>query len=345
MSRAATSRNLSKRVLTASALMGLASAVGCASKPGGPSASVDRPVGIDHYIVAQNQSAKGNDEQAIASLKAALKENPNLRMANAKLGQIYMNRREYDKALPYLKQSTTLDPFSVRSHTNLGLAHQLLQQFTDAAVAYIRALKIDGNDFAGNMNLGLVYYSTGDLDSSVTYLERATRIDPKSARAWSNLGVVYDARGNRVLAEACYRQSIELDPDNLSTLNNLTTNLLEQKRGPDALAFAKQLTAVAPDRADFQLKLARAYALNMKWDESLAILKPAFQSNPRDIATLNTLAHVYLSRYRAELELDDKLRQTALNYWRQSLSIDPNQRDIAEQLKKWENPRVTDVRD
>ena len=46
---------------------------------------------------------------------------------------------------------------------------------------------------------------------------------------------------NAVLAEACYRRSLEIDPDSEGTLLNLTSNLITQKKGVDAVAIARQL--------------------------------------------------------------------------------------------------------
>src|SRR4051794_31352314 len=69
---------------------------GCASSNRG--APRGQPAGVNYYIQGLQQAKAGNDEQAIASLERAVEINPDLRMAQAMLGDAYRAQGNYEKA-------------------------------------------------------------------------------------------------------------------------------------------------------------------------------------------------------------------------------------------------------
>lgn len=317
--------------------IGLTFAVaGCVTRP---TTDFGQPVGADLYVKAMNRLEAGDDDAAIADLNAAIEENPSLRMARMKLGELYLTKREYENAVPHLQAASDLDPYTAQNHYNLGLALQVLNRLQESALSYIRALRVEPNDFGSNMNLGLVYFGLGQLDPAIFYVEKSTRIQPESARAWSNLGVVYDAAGNLVLAEASYRKSLELDPAAESTLINLTSNLISQKKSTDAVAIARQLIAVNDDAMSHK-RLGDAYAVGHSWSEAAEAYDAAIATDRKFTPALNAKAEMLISRYDADLRIDDSLRQGAMTLWNQSLKIRPEQPAVKLNLDKWSDPKV-----
>jgi tetratricopeptide (TPR) repeat protein len=335
---------LPRRSLGAAAMLALAAiSTGCATSA--PTARVDvaRPDGIDQYAAGTQQLRDGNEDAAIASLQKAIAANPNLRMARKTLGELLMKRKDYAGALPHLEKSVELDPYTVSNHYNLGLALQVLDRLGDSVQSYLRALKLEPEDFASNMNLGLVYFSLNKLEDSSTRLEKATRIDATNPRGWSNLGVVHDARGNAVIAETCYRKSLELDPDNDATLQNLTVNLIAQKKPVDAIEVSKRLV----DRKDSAAAWKRygdALALAKKWNDAMKAYDTSFARDPSYAPAINGKAEAYLAQYRADLEMDDSLRQLALATWKQSLTINKDQPAVQDAIRRWSSVTAVDPR-
>lgn len=298
-----------------------------------------KPRGADQYVAAVATLKKGDQEKAIAQLEEAVVLNPSLRMARMTLGELYVARKEYEKAIPQLEVATELDPYTLRNHYNLGLSYQLLNRMQESAHAYLRGLKIAPDDFKSNMNLGLVYFALNELDPAIYYLEKATRIEPANPRAWSNIGVVYDARGNLVFAEASYRKALELDPNAESTLINLSGNLINQKRGADAVTVAQRLVAVNGSPLS-KKRLGDAYVAAGDWDQAAAAYDSAMKADPRFTPAINAKAEMYIAHYEADLRLDDKLRQQALASWNESLKVEPDQPTVKANLAKWQDAKV-----
>lgn len=306
---------------------------GCAAQPQDP----EKPKAIDLYVQGVQQLRAGQQETAVATLERAVAENPDLRVAHILLGDTYRARNDYNKALPHYQAASVLDPYTVSNHYNLGVAYQFLNRLQESAAAYLRALQLNPKDVKSNMNLGLVYLALGQIDDAVTYLERATRLDPNSASAWSNLGVALDARGSAVLAESTYRKALELDSNNIVTLQNLAQNLMSQGKPSEAATIMEQVL-LRSDAPAVHKRYGDALALGKKYDEAIAQYDLALQSDPHFLPALNEKGFVHIRRYTDGLELDDQQRVKAIELWRSSLALNPNQPRVVEAMRKWEKP-------
>lgn len=307
-------------------------AAGCASAP-------KQTDGVEYYIQGIQAERAGNPDRATGLFEQAVAVNPNLRMAHIRLGDAYRAKGDYARAATHYQAATELDPYALYNHYNLGLAYQLLNRFQEAAKAYLAALELNPADVKSNMNLGVVYLALGETGSAVAFLERATKLDPTYSAAWSNLGVALDASGDLTKAEATYRKALELDSNNPATLQNLAQNLISQKKAPEAITIMEQVLP-RDSSPGVRRRYAEALALDKKYDAALAQLDLALKVDPNNVPSLNTKADILIQRYVESLELENRARLSALEAWKTSLRIQPNQPKIAEQVRKWENPNA-----
>lgn len=315
--------------------------VGCARDGGAAgettlagATAADRPVGVDYYVRAVEAYNRGDAERAIVLLLEATRQNPNLRMARSLLGDLYRTRGDYRQAIPNFERLTQLDPYAPENHYRLGLMYQLVNRLKESAAAYLRALELNPKDWRSNMNLGLVYLSLNQIDDAVTYLERASVLQPDNAEIWSNLGVALDARGSVVLAEAAYKKSLELDGSQDATLLNLGSNLVSQGKGQDALsvmerAIQKINTAPAVKR------YADALALNQKYEAAAAEYDRALKLDPSYWPAVTEKGFLMINLYRRGMELDEQQKAAAVNLWKRSLTLNPNQPRVQQALSQW----------
>jgi tetratricopeptide (TPR) repeat protein len=303
---------------------------GCATQP-----SVNE--GVDLYVRGVQASRAGQREQSIALFERAVAVNPELRMAHVLLGDAYRLKGDYERAAAHYRAATQLDRYAFANHYNLGLAYQLLNRFQESAAAYLKAIELNPRDVKSNMNLGLVYLALGQLDSAVVFLQRATQLDPSNAQALSNLGVAMDSRGNLLEAESIYRRALELDSKNLVTQQNLAQNLISQNKGAEAIVIMEQVVRQS-DTPPVRKRYSDALVAVKKYDEAIAQLDLALKTDSRYILAINGKANIMLRKYMDGLQLDDKLRTGALELWRSSLRLNPNQPQISEAVRRWENP-------
>src|SRR5262245_34528462 len=81
--------------------------------------------GIDLYAAGAQAYRRGDKEAAMRDLLAAVQENPNLRMAQAMLADLYRDKGDYRDAAEHYEKAAELDPYNLANHYNLGLMYQL----------------------------------------------------------------------------------------------------------------------------------------------------------------------------------------------------------------------------
>jgi superkiller protein 3 len=308
---------------------------GCTQQQQIPNAGA--PAGVELYAEGVREARSGDMSKAIAAYEKAVAANPNLRMAHALLGDAYRARGDYQLAASQYEAVVRLDQYAVNNHYNLGLTYQLLNRLQDAAGSYLRALQLNPKDVKSNMNLGLVYLALDQMDDAMKYLRRATELDPNNAQAWSNLGVALDASGNLAEAESTYRRALELDSNNVVTLQNLAQNLISQNKATEGLAIMEQVIARDQSPAS-RTRYGNALAAAKRYNEAMAQFDIVLNGNPNYTPALNDKGFALIRQYADGLQLDAALRTRAMDLWKSSLKLNPNQPRIAEAIQKWEKP-------
>jgi superkiller protein 3 len=316
---------------------------GCAPDKGkAPTAlggASNQPAGVDYYIQARQAAQAGRTDEEIMLLEKAVAANPNLRMAQAMLADAYRARGDFARAAPHYQIAARQDRYNFSAHYGLGLSLQLLNRLEESAVAYLRALELNPRDVNSNINLGLVFLAMGKLDQAEQYVRRATDLDRSNAMAWLNLAVVLDTEGKTQEAESTYRRALELDSRNVTIIQDLAQNLVTQQKGDEAVTLMEQVV-VRSDSAMIRKQYGDAFAATKEWDHAIAQYDAALRFDPRFVPAMNEKGFALIRKYVDGLELNDKQRQTALDLWRASLKINPNQPRIIEAIKKWEHPSL-----
>jgi len=316
----------------------MAGLLGCADP--GPIPSAPQVIGLDTYTAGTRAIAAGDEAQARSYLATAVEQNPDLISARQLLGDLYWKRGDYAKAAEQYENFARLDPYNYKTHYDVALAYQFLRRLQDAVVAYLQALKLSPRDLNSNMNLGVVYLNLGRTHDAIERLEFAAVVDPRSAAAQCNLGAAYETDNQPGKAEAAYRRAIELDPDMNIAMFDLGSLLLKQQEAIEAAAVLK-VAAQKSDSAPVHKKYGDALYLLKRDDEALRQYDAALRLDARYWPAMNQIGLVRIRQYQAGSTLDENLRRAALQMWRQSLAIHPDQPQVKAWVDQWnQNGRV-----
>ncbi|MBV8780585.1 MAG: tetratricopeptide repeat protein [Phycisphaerae bacterium] len=306
--------------------------IGCASQHQEPSAMDEYRLGV--------AAQKANDfHGAVEHYQNAVHADPTLRMANAKLAELYRTDGNYVLAAKQYRIAVQLDPYSADNEYYLGVCCQLLRRFQEAAVAYLHALRLRPTDAPASMNLGLVYMALGQTQQADRCLQRATQLDPKSASAWLNYGVNLDSEGNHAEAESAYRRAIELQPGSTAALEDLAANLIAQKKGREAIQACEQLL-LRTDSASARTRYGQALQITGDNSGAAKQLDIALAHDPHSSLAMSAKGFLLIKQYRESLELDEPKRTAALDLWRQSLAINPDQPTVRQAMRQWSSPQL-----
>ncbi|MGC1307714.1 MAG: tetratricopeptide repeat protein [Phormidesmis sp.] len=214
-------------------------------------------VAIDHTGYAVDEiAAKGKFERARQIMEAHLAEHPQDAYIANKLGALYTQNNEWEKALALLKSALRSGNFDPMTQYELlyhsGIAHRQLApiagQLAAAEENYYQAIALpiaDKLKLGAYLNLGALLKLQGDLDGALRQYEAAARIDPTQAMIYFNIGVVHRARGYLEPAMRAYEYAIALDPNYAAAYQNLAVVLFKLGKLPESRrAFERAIALV-----------------------------------------------------------------------------------------------------
>ena len=119
-------------------------------------------------------------------------------------------------------------------------------QFSQAAEAFERALKLSPVHIGSLNNLGNCYLQLGRLAESEKAFEAMLVQDPKAASAYNGLGLVRIEEGKRAEAAADFQKALDHDPRFWEAWLNLGLYYQEEGRRVDALRCLEEFSRGAP---------------------------------------------------------------------------------------------------
>ena len=186
----------------------------------------------------------GNTDKSENYILKALELTPNDANVNLTAGQIFMQKQEFETALPYVKKAVELEPSNTKS---------------------IR-------------NLAQIYYDIGQLDESIQTYEVAINkeTDPKvKADLYFNLGILYNRVGNLEEAEYNFTNSLDENPDDVEAVMGMAQVFENAEKWRKAEKFYRELIAVDPDNPEHYRGMSRVLLQQGEPDESQRYLEKA----------------------------------------------------------------------
>lgn len=137
------------------------------------------PEGSGAQTALDQQAAMQDYEAALAGLEASFEANPTDWRLAAQLGDMYLNGRQFDKAVIFFDRAIELNP----KDPNLYNSRSLLAQYTGDSAGAVRiidkAIELDDNFQRAWLTKGFILaYGVGDSDGAIKAWEKAVSINP-----------------------------------------------------------------------------------------------------------------------------------------------------------------------
>jgi Flp pilus assembly protein TadD len=149
---------------------------------------------------------KGQLLQAESLYKRLIGQAPNSHEILNLLGVLYVQQRDFEKALLFLTNATALSPHTAKYHYDLGVVLQELW----------------------------------NLNEAVNHYRVASKLQPDYHEAWENLAVALSDLGRHKEASEACAKSLLLQPDSLISLCNLATIRRWQGKHEQSLQLLKE---------------------------------------------------------------------------------------------------------
>ena len=166
------------------------------------------------YGIGSVELNQQKTKEARASFERALKLRASYpdTLANSwnNLGLLAAREGRMDEAVGHFLQALKLSPDHLIALDNLGSAYRQQKRWQDARRTYDRALEINPNDAEANYGLGMVLAQNDDTERAFDSLQKALKLRPIYPEALNNLGILYLRTQRRDQAFAWRLHSISL---------------------------------------------------------------------------------------------------------------------------------------
>ena len=129
------------------------------------------------------------------------------------LGEIAMEREQYEQALSHYQRIAEIEPDSPDSWVNIAEAYKKLENFAEAEANYRRAIELQPDDADLYYALSTMYVGNGQPEDAIEVIEEGLVANPDSAVLTAYLGSMYLENGDYRQAELFLDKAEELDPD------------------------------------------------------------------------------------------------------------------------------------
>lgn len=211
----------------------------------------------------------------------------------AGVGEYYMNRGEYDKAIDFFRDAVTLDSANTEAKNGfseaLGMKGNDLLVSNQAAAAksvFLEALKYNPKNAAANFGLGEVYAELDQDKEAIAAYEKSLESDKGLTEIYTPLGILYYQAGEIAKADELLTKAIAVSGEGADTQFFLGLVRYAQNRNDEALAAFEKAGTIDP-------KLAEAFYYS---GETLVRLKRAADAVVQYKAAIDIRAN-YLDAY------------------------------------------------
>jgi tetratricopeptide (TPR) repeat protein len=238
-----------------------------------------------------------------------------------RLRDYLVGERMNDKALNLIAASRSNDPSIL--HVNDAIRKQLSGDLQGAINSCHNALKFNANDASAHNQLGRVLFNARQTAQSQSVFEKAITIKPLFAEAWHNLGHVLRSQNKLDDAEKSYLRSVEISPYYQSGLFNLGIVRLARAKNVEALIVFQQLLRFNPNHVEALINAGICEHIARNIPEAKLHYQQAIALDPKSALALHQLANLFAD------ELDT---ESAIDYFRKSLAVDPRASDVWAEL-------------
>jgi putative PEP-CTERM system TPR-repeat lipoprotein len=243
-------------------------------------------------LLAQTQIRLGRGANAVATLKAGLKENPQDVELLALVGTMAARTGDLRAGGNYLQQAVALAPDDPRLRARLGMTKIALGE-KEGVDDLEKAIEIDPTFTQAEVALIVAELRSGKFQEALDRAKRLQESADSAAAGYFFAGAAHAGLRQLDLAEADYQKALELRPGNVAARTNLA--MLAAQRHDFDLARQRltQILKDNPDRLDTMLRLAMIEQATNHQKEAAEWLERAVAAHPDTV-----LPRLYLSRFK-----------------------------------------------
>lgn len=248
------------------------------------------------FVKAQVLRTMGKPEEALPLALQAERNSYQISSLYVLLGDLYLQRNDYQQAQAYLNKAQELSPDDEFAFYYKGRVHEATGDSARAKQNYRNALEQAPVFVEAQRELAGLFIAEGDFASARPYLASALKAAPKDGIIWYYKGLVQKAEQEPDSAVLAFTRAVSLNDTIQGAHYRL--GIQQHAAGNNEAAIAHLQKAAASYKGDtkFQTTLASAYERTGQYKLSLATYQRLVEAEPT-----YTYAYQAISRIKSKL--------------------------------------------
>lgn len=239
------------------------------------------------------------------------------------------SRRDVERSLRAADRTLAHDPDNPAALRDRARALRELERWHEAADTLAHLIDTSPESAGDLLEYGTALARLSRWPAAHEQFERLVQRAPDDPRAWHNLAVAHQALGHLAGARRAWDRVIELSPrasEAYARRGEVLSDLHQWREAADDFEAAMRLE---PNSVDLALNLALAQAGLGLDDEARKTVREVLDRHPRHVPAMNRMAELSWSGYLSDPDVNARLRDETIAWRRRSLSIDPDQPEVA----------------
>lgn len=245
-----------------------------------------------HASLAATYADIGELDKSESALRSLIARNPRNADMLETLGDVYLQKREYSRAIDAWESASVIDPGRLVTRYKLIALYELQGKWDEMARHYEIILKEHQDQIVVSVKLGALYLKLKDYDRAIGVYRKALQYDP------NNLYIL-EALASSYLMKQDYAQSLEvfgeilaLKPDDRLVHHRIASLALQLADYEKSLRHYRIIENESRNQHDVQRGIGFALYQLKRASESVPYFEKAVQLNERDVLSLTLLAGI-----------------------------------------------------
>jgi tetratricopeptide (TPR) repeat protein len=294
--------------------------------------------------MAVNAGRSDYATQAVEQYKLALDADPNSRLLQDGLADLYFKIGRIREAVTAAQDQVAKNPDDIEAHTLLGKVYlrslgdmqsQQSGQMLQLAIAeYEKLAQLKPDDVETHLLLGQLYGLNHDSAKAEAQFKLAQGIDANSEEVALNMARLYSEQGDPKRA-AEVLNAIPVDDRSPRIEFALGASYEQLKKNKDAIAAYHRALDMDPDNLDTERGLANALLADQQLDEALKVLNGIVAAEPQDAQSQIHISEI--QRQQGHYDLALKTLDKAKTLAPESLELTYNEALIYDSLGRYDD--------
>jgi tetratricopeptide (TPR) repeat protein len=225
---------------------------------------------------------------AVRAYEEALTEDPSAHEPRLRMAELFLAAYDAGEARSLLGEVLAVNPRHAGALRRMARARRFDGSAESLQLAE-RALEVDPASAEGHALLALLRLELGEGDAAIRGATRALETNPRSREALAVRAAAHYFAGDDAAYEADRRRALAVDPLFAGFYTTLGELAVRRGRYPEAVAFAEQGVALDSTAWDARALLGMNQLRLGRVDAARATLERAFEGDPFNVWTNNTL--------------------------------------------------------